>query len=186
MGRGLVGGTVAATGLALETRGAGSHPEARWESEGRVGCPLLLSLNCTCTSFTEVRSVISCVPVLGKLFSWRADCWPFVSTGGAGGRSCFPGCLSLSRVQLFATLWARRAPLSMGVSRQEYWSGLPFPSPGDLPEPGMEPGSPALQASSLPSHLEGFGGTSAARGEGGRDKSETGLAKGRGPDTVGG
>ena len=54
----------------------------------------------------------------------------------------------LSRVRLFATLWtvACQAPLSMGFSRQEYWSGLPFPSPGDLPDPGIEPGSPALWA----------------------------------------
>ena len=42
-----------------------------------------------------------------------------------------------------------QAPLSMGLSRQEYWSGLPFPSPGYLPEPGIEPGSPALQADTL-------------------------------------
>ena len=42
------------------------------------------------------------------------------------------------------------APLSVGFSRQEYWSGLPFPSPGDLPNPGIKPGSPALQADSLP------------------------------------
>ena len=46
---------------------------------------------------------------------------------------------------------ARLAPLSMGFPRQEYWSGLPFPSPGDLPYPGIEPRSPALQAESLPS-----------------------------------
>ena len=60
---------------------------------------------------------------------------------------------SLSRVQLFATPWtvAHQAPLSMGFSRQEYWSGLPFPSPGDLPDPGIEPRSPALQADSLTS-----------------------------------
>ena len=60
---------------------------------------------------------------------------------------------SLSRVRLFATLWtvARQAPLSMGFSRQEYWSGLPFPSPEDLPNPGIEPGSPALQADALSS-----------------------------------
>ena len=53
---------------------------------------------------------------------------------------------SLSRVRLFATPWtvARQAALSMGFSRQEYWSGLPFPSPRDLPDPGIEPGSPAL------------------------------------------
>ena len=64
---------------------------------------------------------------------------------------------SLSRVGLFATPWtvAYLAPLSMGFSRQEYWSGLPFPSPGDLPYPGIEPGSPALQADSLPSKPPG-------------------------------
>ena len=44
---------------------------------------------------------------------------------------------------------AHQAPLSMGFLRQEYWSGLPFPPPGDLPQPGIEPGSPALQADSL-------------------------------------
>ena len=57
----------------------------------------------------------------------------------------------LSRVRLFATPWtvAYQAPLSMGFSRQEYWSGLPFPSPGDIPDPGIEPGSPALKAEAL-------------------------------------
>ena len=59
-----------------------------------------------------------------------------------------------SLVQLFATPWtvAHQAPLSMGFSRQEYWNGLPCPSPEDLPEPGIEsasPASPALQADSL-------------------------------------
>ena len=51
-----------------------------------------------------------------------------------------------------ATPWsiACQAPLSMGFSKQEYWSGLPFPSPGDLPDPGIEPRSPALQEDSLP------------------------------------
>ena len=47
------------------------------------------------------------------------------------------------------------APLSMGFSRQKYWSGLPFPSPGDLPNPGIEPGSPALQADALSSEPPG-------------------------------
>ena len=58
---------------------------------------------------------------------------------------------SLSRVRLFATLWtvAYQAPPSMGFSRQEYWSGLPFPSPGDLPDPGIEPRPPAFQAGPL-------------------------------------
>ena len=50
---------------------------------------------------------------------------------------------------------AHQAPLSVGFSRQEYWSGLPFPSLGDLPDPGIEPGSPALQADSLPSEPPG-------------------------------
>ena len=56
---------------------------------------------------------------------------------------------SLSCVRLFAAPWtvARQTPLSMGFFRQEYWSGLPFPSPGDLPDPGIEPGSPTSPAS---------------------------------------
>ena len=59
---------------------------------------------------------------------------------------------SLSRVQLFVTSCtvAYQAPLYMGFSRQEYWGGLPFPSWGDLPDPGIEPGSPTLHADSLP------------------------------------
>ena len=60
---------------------------------------------------------------------------------------------SLSHVRLFVTPWtvAYQAPLSMGFSRQEYWSGLPFPSPGDLPDPGIEPGFPTLEADALTS-----------------------------------
>ena len=59
----------------------------------------------------------------------------------------------LSHVRLFVTPWtvAHQAPLSIEFSRQEYWSGLPFPSPGDLPDPGIESSSPELQADSLPS-----------------------------------
>ena len=48
-----------------------------------------------------------------------------------------------------------QASLSMGFSRQEYWSGLPFPSPGDLPDPGIKPKSPVLQADALPSEPPG-------------------------------
>ena len=60
---------------------------------------------------------------------------------------------SLSRVRLFANPWmvTYQAPRSTGFSRQEYWSGLPFPFPGDLPNPGIEPTSPALQTDALPS-----------------------------------
>ena len=64
---------------------------------------------------------------------------------------------SLSRVRLFAIPWtvAYQVPPSMGLSRQEYWSGLPFPSPGDLPNPGIEPRSPTSQADTLPSEPPG-------------------------------
>ena len=70
------------------------------------------------------------------------------------------GAQSLGRVQLFVAPWivAHQAPLSMGFSRQEYWSGLPFPPPGDLPNPGIEPtppASPALQEDSLPLSYQG-------------------------------
>ena len=64
---------------------------------------------------------------------------------------------SLCHVQLFVTPWsvAYQAPLSIGFSRQEYWSGLPFPSPGHLPYPGIKPGSPALQTDTLLSEPPG-------------------------------
>ena len=66
---------------------------------------------------------------------------------------CMLSCFS--HVRLFATAWtvAHQVPLSMGVSMQEYWSGLPFPSPEELPNPGSETWSPALQADSLPFEL---------------------------------
>ena len=71
-------------------------------------------------------------------------------SGGGGG---LVAKLCLTR----ATPWtvAYQAPLFMGFSRQEYWSGLPFPSPGDFPDPGIEPGSLALQADALPAELQG-------------------------------
>jgi len=65
---------------------------------------------------------------------------------------------SLSHVRVFVTPWTVvcQTPLSMELSRQEYWSELPFLSPGDLPDQGFEPGSPALQADSLPSEAQRF------------------------------
>ena len=64
---------------------------------------------------------------------------------------------SLSHVRLFVTPWtvAYEAPLSAGFLRQECWSELSFPSPGDLPNPGIEPGSPTLQADTLTSEPPG-------------------------------
>ena len=72
-------------------------------------------------------------------------------TSAGGGGLVAKSCLTL------VTPWtvACQAPLSMGFSRQEYWSGLPFPSPGDLPDPGIEPASPALQADSYQLSYEG-------------------------------
>ena len=74
-----------------------------------------------------------------------------ISLFGGGGGLVAMLCPTL------ATPWtvACQAPLSMGFSRQEYWGGLPFPSPRDLPDPGIEPESPALQADSLPTELRG-------------------------------
>ena len=66
-------------------------------------------------------------------------------------------CYSLSHVQLFVTPWtaAHQDPLSLEFSRQEYWCGLLFPSPGDPPNPGIEPRPPALEADSLWSERPG-------------------------------
>ena len=70
---------------------------------------------------------------------------------------CSKRVKSLSCVRLFVTPWTvtHQASLSMGFSRQESWSGLPFLSPGDLPDPGIEPGSPVLQADTLTSEPPG-------------------------------
>ena len=69
----------------------------------------------------------------------------------------FAGGLVAKSCLILATLWTivRQAPQSLGFSRQEYWSGLPFPSPGDLPNPGTEPRSLAFQADSFPAELSG-------------------------------
>ena len=90
---------------------------------------------------------------VGSSVDWPGHVMPFVrvccvvASGGAG--LVAKSCLTL------ATQWtvARQAHLSMGFSRREYWSGLPFPSPGLLPNPGIEPMYPALQAHSLPTEL---------------------------------
>ena len=71
--------------------------------------------------------------------------WEDLVILGGGGGLVAKSCLTL------VTPWAvaHQAPLSMGFPRQEYWSWLPFPSPGDLPNPGIKPRPPALQADSL-------------------------------------
>ena len=66
--------------------------------------------------------------------------------------SCYNLCVCVAQLSLFVTPWTvdSQASLSMGFSRQEYGSELPFPSPGDLSNPGIESGSPALRAGSVP------------------------------------
>ena len=85
---------------------------------------------------TEERGIISCEK---KIF--KKNC-----------RHCGGGGLVAKSCPTLLTPWtvACQAPLSLGFPRQEYWHGLPFPSPGDLSNPGIERGSPVLQADSLP------------------------------------
>ena len=92
----------------------------------------------------------------GSLFTYQGFPWQW-KHGVLTTRPPRKKVKSLSRVRLFATPWtvAHQAPLSMGFSRQEYWSGLPFPSPGDLPDPGFESRSPPLRADALTSEPAG-------------------------------
>ena len=82
----------------------------------------------------------------------------FFPSGGQSIRPLKAKVKSLSRIQLFVTPWtiAHQAPPSMGFSRQEYWSELPVPSPGDLSDPGIEPRSLALRAEVLTSEPPGI------------------------------
>ena len=87
-----------------------------------------------------------------------------------------------SVIQLCLALWtvARQAPLSVGFFRQEHWNGLPFPSPGDLPDPGIEPRSPALQGDALTSEPPGkplMSGSSLACRDSGNDIAYIHLRK---------
>ena len=83
------------------------------------------------------------------LLHWQVDSLTLSHKGSPYALVCTK---LLSRVQISVTpcTIACQAPLSIGFSRQEYWSGLPFPPPGDLPNPGIKPMSPAYQANSLP------------------------------------
>ena len=90
-------------------------------------------------------------PATGSLRSPLPASWDWSPGRKAVGRYISRDCMranSLSHAQLFATLWtvAHKAPLSMGFLRQEYWNGWPFPPPGYLPNPGIEPKPPAPPA----------------------------------------
>ena len=96
------------------------------------------------TTVCQVRAMVFPVVMYG------CESWTIKKDAGGEGLVA-KSCLTL------VTPWtgACQARLSMGFSRQEYWRGLPFPSPGDIPDPGIEPRSPALQAESLPTELQG-------------------------------
>ena len=87
-------------------------------------------------------------------------------------RQCTQSCPTL----VTPLTGACQAPLSMGFFRQEYWSGLPFPSPGDIPDLGIEPRSPALQADSLPTG-GGVGGRRYKNKKANRTGSKSGMIK---------
>ena len=130
-----------------------------WDSPGKyigVGCHFLLQFMKVKSESEDIQSCLTLSdPIdcslpgssIHGIFQARVLGWVTIAFSGIYYECIF------SHVQLFATPWtvARQAPLSMGFSRQEYWSGLPFPSPGDLPDPGIEPRSPALRADALPS-----------------------------------
>ena len=109
---------------------------------------------CDC-SFQSVRSLMEKDKRLMES-SWKEKLTEGETDSCSDGRAMLSSVQFSSVAQSCATLcdpWtvAHQAPLSMGFSRQEYWSGLPFPSPGDLPDPGIKPTSPTLQADTLTS-----------------------------------
>ena len=110
-----------------------------WDSPGRMCSGLL----CSPPGLFNVKIIIY----------WKIIClFPKISLEMKTLKKdkCLLKWKSLSHVQLFVTQWTTQ---SMEFSRPEYWSGQPFPSPGDLPKPGIEPRSPALQGDSLPTEL---------------------------------
>ena len=108
---------------------------------------------------SDLRFVILWVSFVFNLRTDDLQCCGSVRHTAKGlNYTCVHVCLSrFSRVQLFVIPWttARQAPLSMGFSRQEYWSGLPCPPPGDLPDPGIKPTFPVLLADSSPTEPPG-------------------------------
>ena len=117
---------------------------------GKVMSPLLNILS---------RLVITFLPRSKRLLiSWLQSPSVVILEPPKNKVSHYFHCFAIySRVQLFVTPWTitYQAPPTIGFSRQEHWSGVPFTSSGDLPDPGIKPGSPALQADALPSEPPG-------------------------------
>ena len=130
-----------------------STEEQREAPRGDVKCPQSLSQS---ISFAHHPSLVPHLPVPSgiPLIIQQKRCTSYMPGTGLKVK-----VKSLSRVRLFATPWtvAYQAPPSMGFSRQEYWSGLPLPSPGGLADPGIEPRSSAFQADTLTSEPPGTG-----------------------------
>ena len=134
----------APTGTLWQPRGVeGGWREEEGQDGGDVCIPMVDSYWCMAETNTILQN--NCPSIKNKFLKMETtrEMWSLLSL-----RVCMPS--GLSHVWLFATLWTVtcQAPLSMGFSRQEYWSGLPFPSPGDLPNPEIElvsAASPALQ-----------------------------------------
>ena len=105
------------------------------------------------TSIWALSQSVGIAGLQSLLHFWLSALWHLQGLPCPQGREV----KLLSHVRLFATPWtvAHQAPPSMGFSRQEYWSGLPFPAPRDLPHPGIEPRSPTLHADALPSEPPG-------------------------------
>ena len=124
-----------------------------WAYLVNPGCFPYFKVNWLISSLNYIYNVNFPLPCNIIYRFWRLGC------GTSMGRGIlYSACAQLlSHVWLFTTPWtvAHQAPLSMEFSRQEYWSGLPVPSPGDVPDPGIKPRSPALQADSLPSEPQG-------------------------------
>ena len=120
-------------------------------------CPTLCHLmDCSLPGYSVYESLQARILEWVVVPSSRGSFWPRDPTC-VPYISCIGGGLVTKSCPTLATPWtvACQASLSMGSSRQEYWSGFPFPSTGDLPEPGTEPVSPVLQAQSLPTELRG-------------------------------
>ena len=147
-----------------------SFPSTKWIFHPLVP-PYLWLLSPGCPQIHNRESPVTCqsVTVLdsspGAVLSSQST-WVFSGVGAPILHYCLccsterkwkVKAKSFSRVWLFGTPWtvAYQVPLSMEFSRQEYWSGLPFPSPGVLPDPGIEPRFPTLQADALPSESPG-------------------------------